>query len=591
MIDTLAPVDELSVPRTSGTHADVFAAVGLADLLANAFEQPVRLEERADRFVVRLPAPLTRDITARLPATPGYPFIKTKPTQEAPKGGEECLDYAASSERAKRYRELLRDKKASQDPEFEQELQQLRPRPDWRLIQVLNSLQGDDNTNRVHYYLSDPAEATTSILRGVVALQRGEARQLKWGLTSVQLFTPIFAKGYARLKPDGAGRNDKTKEQWVDPFLEWMKYRGYFRVACPYFQGSKGEHVRLFCPVPADISVGSLVMVTENLRTRPLAGGPPKMDALAVLHLAEIMIRHSEEYHKPGDNPIPGLFMGGRRPSDLISGMMVTYYQSLGQAKAVSAMSVLAVPGWFPVTDQNSSEDWLLILDEHRRVVRSLRDDHSDEISLLLQYRRFLERRGESAFQELLDFMGAYGAFMLRAREQKRRVASFRTDHLRRLAVALTSHYTEILSSPGFQAIATAVRKATVSAQAQKAMGQQGYREIRYDLLPELRRKRSLPGGEAFMEAVAEFVASYNSENARRWESHRPTSRNVTTEEFREFAALVEQYGASLVGALLCAYGSCREPQDETDRVAEEKLGSVPGATTEEGVAADAESI
>ncbi len=315
------------------------------------------------------------------------------------------------------------------------------------------------------------------------------------------------------------------------------------------------------------------------------------MDALAVLHLAEILVRHSEDYHGPDDEPIPGLFVGGQRPSDLISGVMVTYYQSLGQAKAVSAMSVLAVPGWFPVTDRSSSEDWLHILEEHRRVLRSLRDDHSDEIGLLLQYRRFLEQRGESAFLELVDFMGAYGAFLLRAREQKRRVASFRTDHFRRLAVALTPQYTQILSSPGFQAVATAVRKATVSAQAQKAMGQQGYREIRYDLLPELRRKRSLPGGEAFMEAVAEFVASYNSENARRWETRRPAPRNVTTDEFREFAALVEQYGASLVGALLCAYGSCREPQDEAERVVEEKLGGAPDETTEQDVVGETESV
>jgi hypothetical protein len=41
-----------------------------------------------------------------------------------------------------------------------------------------------------------------------------------------------------------------------------------------------------------------------------------------------------------------------------------------------------------------------------------------------------------------------------------------------------------------------------------------------------------------------------------------PAPPNVTTEEFRAFASLVERYQAPLVGALLAAYGSCREPRE-----------------------------
>lgn len=122
---------------------------------------------------------------------------------------------------------------------------------------------------------------------------------------------------------------------------------------------------------------------------------------------------------------------------------------------------------------------------------------------------------------------------------------------------------TEILKDSGFQAISAAVRKATVSAQAQKAMKKPDYREIRYDLLHDLRRRRSLPGNEPLIETVADFISKYNAENARRWEMGKQASRNVTTEEFSAFASLVETYGASLVGSLLCAYGSCREPREE----------------------------
>jgi hypothetical protein len=124
---------------------------------------------------------------------------------------------------------------------------------------------------------------------------------------------------------------------------------------------------------------------------------------------------------------------------------------------------------------------------------------------------------------------------------------------------------TEILNTSGFQAVAAAVRKATVSAQAQKAMKKKDYREIRYELLHDLRRKRSLPGVAPLIETVSDFVSSYNVENARRREMGKSAPRNVTTEEFSEFAALIEQHGAALIGALLCAYGSCREPREEEE--------------------------
>src|SRR5207248_6650036 len=89
------------------------------------------------------------------------------------------------------------------------------------------------------------------------------------------------------------------------------------------------------------------------------------------------------------------------------------------------------------------------------------------------------------------------------------------------------------------------------------------YRDIRYELLHELRRKRSLPGTAPLAETVSEFISSYNFENARRRELGKQSHRNVTTVEFAAFVKLLDHHGASAVGALLCAYGSCREPKED----------------------------
>jgi hypothetical protein len=581
------PVQAFHIPKRTGTHADVFAAVGLADMLASIPETgAVHIIEKGTAFDVCPAQPLSEVDWQRIPQAPGYPFLKANEKVKVPSAVIDWVDYKAEKAKADRRKQILGTaKKKGQkavDAETQQLIQQEQLRDDWRLLQVLNTLQGDETANKVHAAIVSraPGQFRKELAAALAATYQQRTSDLDWDVSSVQLFTPIAAKGYSRLKPDSTDRNDKTKEQWVDPFIEWLKYRGYFQAACPFFQGPKAEHIRLLCPVPHDISHRALVAVAHELRAAGVYGGPPKMDALAVLRLAELLVRHSEEYHDPDAEIFPGLSLQGKTPAEAISGVMVTHYQSLGNAKAVSAMSTIALPGWFRIEKRRDAEDWLAILDEHQRVIRGLQDDHSDEIGLLVTYRRFVEQRGEMAVWSLVEFMEHYGPFLIRAREQNRRVRSFRTDHFRRIVMGTAPQLTKILSDQGFQAVAAAVRRATVNAQAQKAMKKSDYREIRYDLLHELRRKRSLPGIAPLVETVSEFISQYNAENARRREMGKSAPRNVTTEEFMAFASLIEQYGASLVGALLCAYGSCREPRDEDTHEALEEGPEAADPTT-----------
>jgi hypothetical protein len=564
------PTQAYAVPKATGTHGDVLAAVGLADLLATSSKvAEVRIVERESDFQVHLRPPLDATDLSAIPQAPGYPFLKANDNVIVPAGVTDPVDYKVEKAKADRRKKLIAESgkkgSGSVDSETQQLIDQEQIREDWRLLQVLNTLQGDETANKIFAVIvtEEPTKFHKELVESLNAISVGGPSGLKWAVSTVQLFTPTAAKGYSRLKPDSTDRNDKTKEQWADPFWEWMKYRGYFRVACPYFQGQKAEHVRLLCPVPHDISVQALESVTREARKGGVYGGPPKMDALGVLRLAELLIRHSEEYHATDAEPFPGLRLSGKTPAAAISGVMITHYQSLGNAKAVSAMTTMALPGWFPMENHGDAEVWLAILDEHQTVVRGLQDDHSDEIGLLIAYRRFLERRGEGAIWALTEFMEQYGPFLLRAREQGRKLRSFQTEYFRRILMGTAPSLSTVLGDQGFQAVASAVRKSTLSAQAMKAMRKADYREIRYDLLHELRRKRTLPGVGPFMEAVSDFVSKYNFENARRREMGKQAPKNVTTDEFRSFAALVETYGAAQIGALLCAYASCRESRED----------------------------
>jgi hypothetical protein len=551
-------MDRFSLPKLAGTHADVLAAAGLADLLSPVVDRCVIVDLGPD-FCVEVGATITPDICADLPVEPGYRFLRPNEKASVPEAVKrDYVDYPAEKARAARYNTARLEARRA-GAELAADIAADKPRPDWRLYQALNALQGDDATNKLALAIlkEAPDSFARTVCTAIEALRAGRRTVTKWPVALVQLFNPQAAKGYARLKPDSTDRNDGTKNAFAEPFLEWLRYRGYFAIACPYFLGAKGDSVRLLCPVPQHVDFLMLTDAVGKLRALPAGGSAPKLDSLSVLNLAEILVQGSKQFQE-----------GGFAPVQLVSGIMIANYQSMGQAKAVTGLEQLALPDWFPIHTQADSELWLEILAEHRVIIRSLRDDRSDEIGLLLKYRRYLEKRGKAALMCLACFFQDYGIFLLREREHGRRLKQLQTVHMEKIFMQ-GQDYSGILSNQGFRAVADAIRSATVSAQAMKAMKRPDYREIRYNLLPELRRKRTLPGVGPFLDALGEFVASYNGESARRLELGKRTGiRRVTTDELSAFVELAcRQEDASVIGALLCAYATCREPRQSASDV------------------------
>jgi hypothetical protein len=545
-------VDKFFFPATTGTHADVLAAVGLADLLRSASDCTIRAADSG--FEVVLDAPLDVENGPFVDYSPGYAFLKSNDKTAVPPGATQVLDYALEKAKVAAYREAQKAARAA-GTEIAEEAQASAPHKDWRLYQALNALQGDDAANNIVKAIGSlpPAEWRAELHKALQSLADKGGADAPWGISLVQLFSPHAAKGYARLKPDSTGRGDKSKDAWADPFTEWLRVRGYFAAACPFFVGSKGEHVRLLCPVPKKIEAGALIDVVAELRQAQIFGSAPKIDCMATLELARLLIRHFRERKHM-------LF----EPDAFISGILIANYQSMGQAKAVTAIEALSLPGWFPLNTETDADLWIATLEEHQAIIRRLRDDYSDEIGLILQYRRFLERRGPKALFTLLEFMEQYGIFLLRERasDPNSRRRQFQTVHLEAI-LNQQDDYKQIISNPGFKAVAAAIRAATVSAQAMKSANKD-YREIRYALLPELRRKRSLPGVGPFLEALSDFIASYNAESARRLELQKKTGiKRVSAEDLEAFTQLLlHQKDASVFGAMLCAYATCRTPKE-----------------------------
>src|SRR5262245_41594543 len=100
-------VAAVRVPMRTGTHGDVLAAVGMADLLRQAFTGSVRLEAVEGAFLLRTPEPISLQVLARIARWPGYRYMRPNDRTAFPDEVPEAdrLDYPAVSREEQRRRE------------------------------------------------------------------------------------------------------------------------------------------------------------------------------------------------------------------------------------------------------------------------------------------------------------------------------------------------------------------------------------------------------------------------------------------------------------------------------------------------------
>lgn len=534
------------LPKRTQTHADVWAALGWASF----FPERVRLREESDRAFVVEGEPDWTDLRG------GFEFLKEKPDSTVPTvHGSAVFDYASEKQKSDHYREMARGKdKLSADDQAA--LQEMKPHEEFRLYQTMLLLQGDGGAHKLlgSWLELEENERIERLINAAMDLEHRRVPDWDVPCDLLQLFNPHSAKGYARLKPDSTGRGDKTKDDWAEPFLEFMRCRGYFQAACPRYVDKDGENIRISTPVPANIPLKTYRTVVRNLRQEPIFGSAVKTDCVSVLSVVIELLTHSQELN----------------PHRQIRGVAMTHYQNMGKARTVTAIEELHLPDW---CQAGQVDRWRRELIEHRERIRRLDDSISEELELLIRYRRVFQAPGPAAYEELAAFLAGYGMHVFRLRGQNKFYhKQFSEDGVRDI---MNNQYSELFASNGFREVALAIRAATVGAQTLKRLREQGKtdegpREIRYDLLPELRRKKSLPDGTELLAAVSEFIGTYNQESARRLEMKRRTGiRRVSEADFADFVVQFEGFRerkqTDVFGSLLLAYATCKAERAESE--------------------------
>jgi hypothetical protein len=162
-------------------------------------------------------------------------------------------------------------------------------------------------------------------------------------------------------------------------------------------------------------------------------------------------------------------------------------------------------------------------------------------------------------------FLQDYGLLLFKTRAENPRWL------LPQLTVASTgailsrhAPYRSILHSPGFQSVVQALRAATVSAQVARHNHARVHREIRFGVLPAIRRDAAV-GRNALAQTVAAFVRACNTETAR-YPQRLWNHSGVTELELNNFMEVLNAApSASLVGALLCGLATCQRSDEPAE--------------------------
>ncbi len=565
----------LRLPKKTGTYADALAVVGLERLLDLLGARRARVRDRGGFYELTFgrPVDLAQLDYEAIHNDPGYRYVKLKESSPAPPNH---LDYPAGREKLLNYRQLrdgLRKATGGRLTEEQQsQLRQAEPDPRWYLYQNTNVLKGFGPYNKLYEEVTkSELEAFASTLRDkLAAMVPNNGASTAEGsfrpkIPAVQVFTPHVGKGANAVKTSGV-RAAGLPDNFVDWFDEYLKYLGLERAANARVVG---DDIKLFVIAPGDITAATLDKISEQFFRLNLPWSSAQIDIQGALGLAESLVTQMAR---------GSLEEFGKAPRGYVSGLQTAYFKSLGNARALANIGFIGLPGWFPVTEENA-DDWLEILEEHRKVLVVLNEERSEEAELLLLYRDFLSATDS---RTLLEFLASYAPHVVRSRERKRFVRQFTTKNLRRLIVGLSDHFKEIVDDPGFRAVAGAIRRATVTEQYHKSQGHQVF-EIAYGLFQEFKRKARFP--DQFVGALSEFVNTYNSQNARREEQlkGKPGRRRprLTVGDLDRIVGLMDRHGSETVAMLLIAYGSARDPRapdeaGETARTSDERTGEEP---------------
>lgn len=548
------------IEKRSGTYAELLEAYGVANLLQKIFDAlndtdvDITLSDNGCYYEVNISEEVTEQDLSSLSSFHPFIFIKHKDTDTIPKGVGAFYDYPKQQQIKKEIKTIHNDKKLNQKEKQTIIQKILSKNPIDPKFDVYSQIA--DKNNYVGFKKLYDNFIETSFLGLIKSILNyyscddnlfdiEEELQISTDtVTAVQLYNPSLGQGVNKSKTNGINRVNQ-KSSWIS---ETMKTSGAISdMICQLIKVGSSYDLKIFVPEYKNVNCGYKSTLVPEFKKRLKGNSPIKFDILSVLSLTQILLENNE-------------FSGRRRKvRDIINGLHSVYQKDMGQKKAVMNIGFLQLPEFINIGSKAENQLWIDVLKEHSSIIYSLDEDKGAYCGLM-KYRDFIS---DADLNKFFDFVYWYFNYAMSMLSKGQWVELFKQESLNKIFNNMSNksnNLTEIINNVGFQAIAKAIRKSTVTLQYTPKDARKF--DVKYGVAQKLQIKSK--SKEDLAEFIGDFIASYNAETARNVEKvSSPERPNVRINELQDFYLLLDTYPSSLIGALLASYGFALEAKSE----------------------------
>ena len=577
--------DKYYVLKNTGVYSDTLEAFGLAEiiklLLPNEREH-VTIVDKEMYYEIITPKRITPELVNDTAYKDMFVYIRTE--KNNPPAGVIYIDYEKQKQihenqriyEQKKYTELSQQVDQVKRTFLRKQINDYQPKRHlyWSLFANLNKLKTLSAYSKLFTNVfnnretfpeiiklilelySEPIDKTESIIKKIKFLQKTGIIQIFEEINALQLFNPFQGKGVNMPKASGIAQSNQ-KSFWVK---EYLKIIGIFNsmIIHSIKVSKKTSDTRVYVASPKKVSTGFFDEIYNDFRMSLRGGSSRKLDIACIINFIICFIQHIEEYKQKRG------FLQSYNPEKYIAGFYTAYFKRLGTSEAVSNLSFIHLPIFIDINSKHKGDLWIEVLSEHKeRLTNNAFIETGLGLDIIQFYREFIANSDISFF--LLAFQD-YGLYVMQTHKNNGINAYPFSTQLFECFFELTKEYfmsetgkplADIFQNIGFMNIAKAIRGSTVSILFSKKENR-NY-EIRYGLAQGIIRKSAYK--KDLIEYLSEFIVSFNAENARKeLNDNNKTDNfyhraNVKSEDIENLVALIDDYGSSIIGKLLAAYG------------------------------------
>lgn len=573
------------VKKGTGTYSDTIEAFGLANLLneiqrrANIPHPKLWIEDKSLYYEITSKPEIQIEHINNLSYFSLYQYA----IKEASETFEEnYFDYPKQRELKKErqgiiqkaYSEFVGKDKAPQlktklneiERIYEEE-KYISPQLDvYSQIITPNNFVGFD---KLYWNISSNKETFSEIVKAILNYYSGSPIELNTKdlvsfddyVTALQIYNPTTGKGQNKGKASGASAGP-VKLNWIS---ETMKISGALtNMLCQSVKVGKSYDLKVVVVDFKKAEYSKQKQIALSFKKNIKGNTPLKVDILNLLIINKQLIENTNEFKD-------------FKAKNILTGLHSTYQKDLGQNKAVVNIAELQTPDFIEFNTEDEAKDWVEFLKEQINIIASI-EELGDATQGLIAYRTFLT---SSHFQSWAKFIFWYSGHIMSSFSKSKYALPFKELSLNKFFKNTTMSdfkISEIISNEGFQKVAYAIRKSTVTLQYTPK--DQRKFEIRYGLAQTLQNKSKSASDLA--EFIGEFIATFNAETARYAEkTERALRANIRENELNQFYGLLDKYPSKVVGALLASYGFALT-EKEASKVSTEEIPTIIESTEEQ---------